>query len=58
MKEAEDKSKPWKEASGFALILWGVRDGGPGEVEDIERDHGGLQQARLGHVLLHLARFR
>ena len=52
----EDKSRPWKEASWFAFILRRVGDSRPGEIEHIEGDHGRLQQARLGHVLLHLAR--
>ena len=38
----------------LAVLVLGAVDGRPGEVHDVQRDHGALQQTGLGHVLLHL----
>merc|ERR1719232_257790 len=38
----------------FTVQELGAVDRGPGEVHDVEGDHGALEQAGLGHVLLDL----
>ena len=40
--------------AGFAVQELGAVDRGPGEVHDVQGDHGALEQAGLGHVLLDL----